>query len=119
MDRKPWSWKSGTTAGAFNRIIARVPRKAISGCWAFPKEPGGWERKRFFGPRRARERPCGFRWQSSRSSSPTAAPVESFAMKKEPAIRILVADDHFVVRMGLIALVNTEPDMEVVGEAAD
>jgi DNA-binding NarL/FixJ family response regulator len=40
-------------------------------------------------------------------------------MKDEKAIRILVADDHYVVRMGITALVNTEPDMEVVGEAAD
>ncbi len=40
-------------------------------------------------------------------------------MKKEGKIRILIADDHFVVRMGLAALVNTEPDMEVVAEAAD
>ena len=40
-------------------------------------------------------------------------------MKDECKIRILVVDDHFVVRMGLIALVNTDPEMEVVGEAAD
>ena len=40
-------------------------------------------------------------------------------MKRPEKIRILVADDHFVVRIGLVALVNTEPDMEVVGEAAD
>jgi DNA-binding NarL/FixJ family response regulator len=40
-------------------------------------------------------------------------------MKDGPKIRILVADDHFVVRMGLTALVNTEPDFEVVGEAVD
>jgi len=40
-------------------------------------------------------------------------------MKDEKAIRIVVADDHYVVRMGITALVNTEPDMEVVGEAAD
>jgi DNA-binding NarL/FixJ family response regulator len=40
-------------------------------------------------------------------------------MSGERIIRVLVADDHFVVRMGLIALVNTEPDMKVVGEAAD
>ena len=40
-------------------------------------------------------------------------------MKKPPKIRVLVAHDHYIVRMGLIALVNTEPDMEVVGEAAD
>lgn len=40
-------------------------------------------------------------------------------MKDGTKIRILVADDHFVVRMGLTALVNTEPDLEVVGEAVD
>ena len=40
-------------------------------------------------------------------------------MKDGAKIRILVADDHFVVRMGLTALVNTESDLEVVGEAAD
>ncbi|HSU52454.1 MAG TPA: response regulator transcription factor [Candidatus Dormibacteraeota bacterium] len=40
-------------------------------------------------------------------------------MKEKRKIRILVADDHFVVRMGLKGVVNTEPDMEVVGEAAD
>jgi DNA-binding NarL/FixJ family response regulator len=39
---------------------------------------------------------------------------------RQPAkIRILIADDHFIVRMGLAALINTEPDMEVVAEAAD
>ena len=40
-------------------------------------------------------------------------------MKREGKIGILVADDHFIVRMGLVALVNTEPNMVVVGEAAD
>ena len=34
-------------------------------------------------------------------------------------LRILLADDHAVVREGLKALVNAQPDMEVVGEAAD
>jgi DNA-binding NarL/FixJ family response regulator len=40
-------------------------------------------------------------------------------VKEAEKIRILIADDHFIVRIGLIALVNTEPDMQVVGEAAD
>ena len=40
-------------------------------------------------------------------------------MKPDAKIRIVIADDHFLVRMGLIALVNMEPDMEVVGEAGD
>jgi DNA-binding NarL/FixJ family response regulator len=34
------------------------------------------------------------------------------------AIRVLIADDHGVVREGLRAVLGPEPDMEVVGEAA-
>ena len=34
-------------------------------------------------------------------------------------IRILIADDHGLLRAGLRALLNGEPDLEVVGEAAD
>ena len=34
-------------------------------------------------------------------------------------IRILVVDDHHVVRQGLVALLNIMPDIEVVGEAGD
>jgi len=34
-------------------------------------------------------------------------------------IRLLIADDHTLVRAGLCALISTEPGMEVVGEAAD
>lgn len=40
-------------------------------------------------------------------------------MNPEPDIRILVADDHYVVRMGVIAIINNEPDMKVVAEAAN
>jgi len=34
-------------------------------------------------------------------------------------IRILIADDHAVVREGLRALIEAKPDMELVGEAED
>jgi NarL family two-component system response regulator LiaR len=34
-------------------------------------------------------------------------------------IRVLIADDHAVVREGLHSLISTEPGMTVVGEAAD
>lgn len=35
------------------------------------------------------------------------------------SIRILIADDHGVLRAGLRALLDSEPDLEVVGEAVD
>lgn len=34
-------------------------------------------------------------------------------------IRVLVCDDHDLIRQALRAVVNAEPDMEVVGEASD
>jgi len=36
-----------------------------------------------------------------------------------PAIRVLIVDDHAILRKGIRALLSTEADMEVVGEAAD
>jgi len=34
-------------------------------------------------------------------------------------IRILVADDHLIIRQGLRLILETEPDLELVGEASD
>lgn len=34
-------------------------------------------------------------------------------------MRILVADDHGIVRQGLVSLIEKQPDIEVVGEAKD
>lgn len=38
---------------------------------------------------------------------------------KTPTLRIMVADDHFIVRSGLVALIDSEPDMKVVAQATD
>src|SRR2546430_15170879 len=35
------------------------------------------------------------------------------------AIRVVVADDQEIVRTGLTMILNAQPDIEVVGEAAD
>lgn len=32
-------------------------------------------------------------------------------------IRVLIVDDHAIVRMGMVALLNAQPNMEAVGEA--
>jgi DNA-binding NarL/FixJ family response regulator len=41
--------------------------------------------------------------------------------KKNPAkkLRIILADDHTILRQGLNALIDSQPDMEVVAEAAN
>jgi DNA-binding NarL/FixJ family response regulator len=39
--------------------------------------------------------------------------------REGPAIRVLVADDQDIVRAGLTMLLNAQPGIEVVGEAAD
>ena len=39
--------------------------------------------------------------------------------KGETGLRIFLAEDHEIVREGLKSLVNSQPDMEVVGEAGD
>ena len=36
-----------------------------------------------------------------------------------PKIRVILADDHPVVRDGLAAIINQQPDMHVIAEAAD
>jgi len=36
-----------------------------------------------------------------------------------PKIRILIADDHKIVRQGIRKLLETEPDLQIVGEACD
>jgi NarL family two-component system response regulator LiaR len=43
----------------------------------------------------------------------------AFVRTGEPAIRVLVADDHAIVRKGICALLATEANIKVVGEAAD
>ena len=40
-------------------------------------------------------------------------------MSKTAKIRLVVADDHAILRSGLRMLINAQPDMEVVGEAQD
>lgn len=40
-------------------------------------------------------------------------------MKQEKTIKVLVVDDHEMVRRGLISYLESEPDIQVIGEAAN
>jgi CheY-like chemotaxis protein len=52
---------------------------------------------------------------------PPSRPSENRALPREPSgkIRVLLADDHAVVRNGIALQLLQQPDIEVVGEAAD
>jgi DNA-binding NarL/FixJ family response regulator len=45
--------------------------------------------------------------------------VEDEILREEPMTTILLADDHQVVRVGIRALLEAEPDFSIIGEASD
>src|SRR5918997_5675287 len=45
------------------------------------------------------------------------ADVWSVSSTPEAAVRVLVADDHDVVRVGLVMILDAQPNIQVVGEA--
>src|SRR5579864_6259600 len=51
--------------------------------------------------------------------SPPNCPSPSSDLITDMSIRILLADDHTVMRDGLRAMLERQPDMAVIGEAAD
>lgn len=63
--------------------------------------------------------------EETRSPGPAAAgdaaPVHQSAPAavRTPGIRVLVADDHEILRKGLVDLLREQPEIEVVGAAAD
>ena len=52
-----------------------------------------------------------------RTHTATDAPMH--ANGKQAKVRVLLADDHTILRAGLKMMLNAQPDIEVVGEASD
>lgn len=52
------------------------------------------------------------------SRPPAIARTAPMTSEKHGALRILVADDHEILRQGLITLIDDQPDLQVVGQTA-
>ena len=111
----PPRWWSGVTAiGCSLRFAttARVLTPASSvawACWAWRNESGAW----------AVASASTLNLGAAPRLKPSCRWPNSWRQMDMMPIRILLADDHTVARDGLRALLEREPDMTVVAEAAD
>ncbi len=108
-------------AGGFGLFSVRERLSSLGGHLSVESAPGKGSRFTLVAPASA-ESP---RPESSPAAVP--APASQPAVGSKPAasrsgqrkIRVLLADDHAVVRKGLARLLTEQPDIEVVGEASD
>ena len=104
-------------AGGFGLFSLHERTQAMGGRLTVQSEPGQGSRFTLTVPRgRAAGGPSRGA-QAARPEKPRAAARRSEGHGK--TCRVLFADDHKVIRQGLISLLSGQPDIEVVGEAAN
>lgn len=97
---------SARTSGGFGLLSARERIAALGGTLTIDSAPGQ-------GTRTTVRLPVA----GSAAAAP-AAVAEADASSREP-LRVLLADDHRIMREGLVRLLAEEPDLVVIGEATD
>ena len=114
----------GGTAGGYGLFSIRERLELLGGRMEIESTPGKGSRFTLWvpGPRvRATDLPAATSAEGSERSPQTIGPPagvssDSRALRK---IRVLLVDDHRVMRQGLARLLQQEPDIEIVGEAPD
>jgi PAS domain S-box-containing protein len=92
--------------------------EALGGKLQVECPPGGGTRVVMIAPLR-REISGSPRDPRPAARQPVTAATPPVALReKQGALRILVADDHEILRQGVIALLDEQPDFQVVGQAA-
>lgn len=113
-------------SGGFGLFSIRERLELMGGRMEIDSAPGRGTRVHLYAP--ISERTCAEESMAvTQLSTPPASRTRSLEEMeelegKEPRmerIRVLVADDHQIMRDGLISLLRLEKDIEVVGEAAD
>ena len=103
------------SGGGFGLLNIRERLESLGGKLEVASEPGCGTRVTVIGPRLAPA--CPDTPPSEPASPPARRRRKSAAGRR--AIRLLLVDDHAVVRDGLIRALRNDPSLEVVGQAAD
>jgi PAS domain S-box-containing protein len=112
---------AGGSTGGFGLFSIRERIHLLGGHMVIDSAPGKGSRLTLAFPSAAAKDGAGVA-QAGRDltisvsiSPPQTPPAE----KTENKIRILLVDDHLIMRQGLARLLKEAPDMEIVGEASD
>jgi DNA-binding NarL/FixJ family response regulator/anti-sigma regulatory factor (Ser/Thr protein kinase) len=110
---------TGGSQGGFGLFSIRERLDLLGGRMDFESAPGKGSRFMLLAPMESESPSRG--GAPKPAAAPAAAPHSQSAGQGNNGkkIRVLLADDHMIVRQGLAQLLRAEADMEVVGEAAD
>ncbi len=109
---------SRQSGGGFGLMSIRERLEILGGTFDIDSAPGCGTRVTLIAPLRSKP-------QAEPAAPDAPSPADALAPPHEPAavpadrIRVLLADDHKIVREGLVRLLRFYQDVEVVGEAAD
>lgn len=106
--------ESSTGFGLFH---IRERLEGVGGQFVIQSAPGQGSRFRLTVPVRGADASQSSEWGGGAGSEGQAVP--SGPASPESKISILLVDDHMVMREGLARMLSAEPDLEVIGQAAD
>ncbi len=108
-------------AGGFGLFSIRERIELVGGTMEIDSQPGGGTRISLTAPCASPKGPVPAKTVGSQvvTGGYAARQADQRTPQDQSVIRVLLADDHEVVRMGLTRLLQMEPDIEVVGQAAD
>ncbi|MCC6681608.1 MAG: response regulator [Phycisphaeraceae bacterium] len=116
----PMDQHSAGDAG-FGLFSVRERLEAVGGTFELHSSPGAGCTVRLVAPYGRNETSAATEFDSGLSpTNPSQpAPDHQVATPMDSRLRILVADDHPIVRQGLIAVINDVADLHIVAEAHD